>query len=88
MCPRIDIAVRLMFFSGMITFLSTVGLRVWAQFSRRDETIARVATLLVFTGIVNMITYFNSTPGPASSAHWTHNTHATMDGCSRPELSA
>ena len=65
-----------MFFSGMITFLSTVGLRVWAQFSRRDETIARVATLLVFTGIVNMIAYFNSTPGPAS-AHWTHNMQTT-----------
>mmetsp|Transcript_6253 Transcript_6253/g.13632 ORF Transcript_6253/g.13632 Transcript_6253/m.13632 type:complete len:278 (-) Transcript_6253:214-1047(-) len=53
------IATHLTFVSGLVTFLSSIGLRAWIQFGDIHPRTGRALTLLTLTCVINMVTYFH-----------------------------
>lgn len=53
------IATSLSFVSGLVTFMSSIGLRAWIQFGDLHPNMGRALTLLTVTFIANMVAYFH-----------------------------
>ena len=54
-----SLATHLSFVSGLVTFLSSIGLRAWIQFGDIHPKLCRALTLLTLTCVLNMVSYFH-----------------------------
>ena len=58
------ITVNLAFVTGLVSFMSSIGLRTWIQFGDLHPKMGRALSLLTVTFVMNMVAYFHTTITP------------------------